>query len=273
MNKIHSSQAIHYHAGKSEILRTGVIAETPVSLSVNGEKWLTFMCTPTELEALAIGFLYNEGVIKSSDDIEVVEVCPTEENVDVWLKFTTKKPEQWQRTTGCTGGVTAVAHEQLHPELNDGIQLTPAIVDRLVSDLLNAQALYRRSGGVHTSILSDGAQVLISAEDVGRHNTLDKIAGACLQKKIEMQCKILVTTGRISSDMIQKAARFGASVVISRTSATSLSVQLAEKWGITLIGYARPKQFILYTHPERMELEGISVRRAPKRLSPKEQKP
>jgi FdhD protein len=107
-------------------------------------------------------------------------------------------------------------------------------------------------GGVHTSILSDGKRVVASAEDVGRHNSLDKIAGRCLLDSINLPCKILITTGRISSEMIQKAARIGASIVISRTSASSLSVDLAEKWGLTLIGYAHIGQFVVYTHSERI---------------------
>jgi FdhD protein len=87
---------------------------------------------------------------------------------------------------------------------------------------------------------------------VGRHNSLDKIAGKCLLENLQPSRKILVTTGRVSSEMIQKAARIGAAIVISRTSASSLSVTLAAKWGITLIGYARRDQFIVYTHPGRI---------------------
>jgi FdhD protein len=251
--------SIRFHAGRLEPLETQVITESPVTLSVNGKKWLTFMCTPTDLEALAVGFLFNEGVIKRSEDLEVVEVCPSEENVDIWLKFTPKVPKHWRRTTGCTGGATSVAYQQLHHDLKDGALLTPPQLDNLLKDLIAAQVLYHQTGGVHTSILSDGAQVLVSAEDVGRHNTLDKIAGLYLLKNIKASRKILVTTGRISSDMIQKAAQIGASVVISRTSATSLSVSLAENWGITLIGYARPGQFTIYAHPERIDLQSKAV--------------
>jgi len=253
-----SLKAVRYHSGEWEVLRNGVIIEAPVTLSVNGQVWLTLMCTPTDLEALSIGFLFNEGVIKNSSEIDLVEVCPTGENVDIWLKKTVEQPRRWRHTTGCTGGATAVNLEQFHPELNkNGALLTPAIVDKLVNNLLEAQVLYRKVGGVHTSILSDGKRTLVSAEDIGRHNSLDKIAGRCLLEQINVSRKILVTTGRISSDMIQKAARIGASIVISRTSASSLSVRLAEEWGITLIGYARRDQFVVYTHPERIEQNNI----------------
>jgi len=259
MSKSQNSQTLRYRAGKWETLGTGVIAETPVTLSINGHVWLTFMCTPTDLEALAVGFIFNEGVINNRDEIELVKVCPSGENVDIWLKSSVEQPQEWRRTSGCTGGATAVPLDKLHPEIKDGLLLTPLRVQSLVKTLGDAQILYREVGGVHTSILTDGEGVIISAEDVGRHNSLDKIAGICLLENIQMARKILVTTGRISSEMIQKAARLGAAVVISRTSASSLSVSLAEKWGITLIGYARHDQFIVYTHPERVKQETMVI--------------
>lgn len=258
-SKTHSSQPLRYRAGKWETLGTGVIAETPVTLSINGHVWLTFMCTPTDLEALAVGFIFNEGVISSKDEIELVKVCPSGENVDIWLKRSVEQPQEWRRTSGCTGGATAVPLDKIHPELKDGLLLTPATVDSLLQSLADAQILYREVGGVHTSILTDGEGLVISAEDVGRHNSLDKIAGRCLLENIQLVRKILVTTGRISSEMIQKAARIGAAVVISRTSASTLSISLAEKWGITLIGYARREQFIVYTHPERVKQQTMMI--------------
>jgi FdhD protein len=102
--------------------------------------------------------------------------------------------------------------------------------------------------------LSDGVEVTASAEDIGRHNTLDKIAGLCLLHDLHPERRILMTTGRISSEMIQKSARIGATIVISRTSPTSMSIQLAEQMGITLIGYARASQFNIYSHPERIHI-------------------
>ncbi len=244
--------SVRYHAGQWETLGSGVIVETPVTLAVNGRVWLTFMCTPIDLEALAVGFIYNEGIIKNKEEIELVKVCPSGDNVDIWLKNAVEQPEHWRRTSGCTGGITAATLDKVHPELKDGLLLTPQMVQGLIKSLTEEQVLYREVGGVHTSILSDGDRVVVSTEDIGRHNSLDKIAGRCLLENIELKRKILVTTGRISSDMIQKAARIGAAVVISRTSASSLSVTLADQWGITLIGYARHDQFVIYTHPERI---------------------
>jgi FdhD protein len=241
-----------YRPGGWDTIDAGVIVESPVSLTVNGQAWLTFMCTPNQLEALAVGFLYNEGLVESLDEIASVYVCERGDNVDVWLNHALEKPEQWRRTSGCTGGMTANDAEKNTPALKNGGTLAPRAVCQLVEQLFDSQELYRKVGGVHTSVLSDGEQARVMAEDIGRHNSLDKIAGLCLLQGIQLRRKILLTTGRISSEMLQKAARIGAAIVISRTSPSSLSIELAERSGITLIGYARRDRFNIYTHPERI---------------------
>lgn len=228
-----------------------VIVEKLVSLTVNGEVWLNFLCTPVDLEFLAVGFLYNESIISSKEDIASVRVCPTQDNVDVWLNKKVAPPKEWQRTSGCAGGVTQ-AEPRAQPHLANGRVLTSAQVFSLVDQLFAAQELYRRSGGVHTSALSDGTRLHVVSEDIGRHNSLDKIAGRCLMQGIHLDHPVLITTGRISSEMLQKSSRLGASVVASRTSPSSMSIRLAEELGITLIGYARRARFNVYTHPERI---------------------
>lgn len=243
-----------FHKWKS--IEAETIVEMPVSLTVNGKVWLTFMCTPVHLEALAVGFLYNEGVIQTMDDVEDVRVCEHGDNVDVWLNRAVEEPESWRRTSGCTGGVTAVdllakPNVSLH---NINLTLQPEEIERFFEMLLEAQVLYRKTGGVHTSILSDGSKTLVSAEDIGRHNTLDKIAGSCLMNGIWPQTRILMTTGRISSEMLQKAANLNVPILISRTSPSSLSIEMAERYGITLIGYARRRRFNVYSNKQRIGL-------------------
>ena len=130
-----------------------------------------------------------------------------------------------------------------------------------MDELLKAQDLYREARGVHCSAVSDGQQIRYRAEDIGRHNTLDKLAGLMLMNSQPIPHKIILTTGRISSEMLQKSSRLGAAVVVSRTSPTALSVEMAEESGITLIGYARRNQFLVYAHPERL-LAAVSIRLA-----------
>lgn len=245
-----------YEFKKWEHHNAETIVETPVSLTVNGEVWLSFMCTPVDLEALAVGFLYNEGVIESMDEVADVHVCEHGDNVDVWLNHTVEQPTSWRRTSGCTGGVTAVdllAKPNVSFSANR-LGVDPEAIGSLVELLFDSQSLYRETGGVHTSILSDGEKVLLSAEDIGRHNTLDKIAGLCLMSNVSSASRILITTGRISSEMLQKAARLQVPILISRTSPSSLSIEMAERYGITLIGYARRQRFNVYSNGQRVGL-------------------
>jgi FdhD protein len=250
-----AKQPIQYHQvspGNWQTIDADVIVETPVSLTVNGEVWLTFMCTPVDLENMAVGFLFNEGVIKSADEVVDARLCASGDNVDVWLNHSVEKPDKWRRTSGCSGGLTSVMSDPPAQLMTNGSILDANQVGELINQLFESQQLYRESGGVHTSALTDGRQTWIVAEDIGRHNTLDKIAGRILREGINLPTRIILTTGRISSEMLQKSARLKASIVISRTSPSSLSIEMAQKWGITLIGYARRSRFNIYTHPERV---------------------
>ena len=244
----------YYESSQQSIRDANIIVETSVSLTVNGKNWLTFMCTPNDLEQLAVGFLFNEGVIEEAKEIESVRVCTHGDNVDVWLSHGVEKPESWLRTSGCTGGVTSIKPESQDNKyaLNNNATLTPKQIHELTAKLFTSQDLYKKSGGVHTSALSDGEKIVARAEDIGRHNTLDKIAGRCLMEGISPSRRVMLTTGRISSEMLQKAARIKAAIIISRTSPSSMSITLAKSWGITLIGYARRSSFRVYSHHERI---------------------
>jgi FdhD protein len=250
-------KAIHYDRyefKKWEPHEAETIVETPVSLTVNGDVWLTFMCTPVNLEAMSLGFLYNEGILESMDEVEDVRVCEHGDNVDVWLNRSVEQPTSWRRTSGCTGGITAVdALARIDVSFSGNeLQIPPEAIGHLVEMLFESQELYRETGGVHTSALSDGKKIVLVAEDIGRHNTLDKIAGLCLMNDVWPEQRILITTGRISSEMLQKAARMQAPILISRTSPSSLSIEMAERYGITLIGYARTHRFNVYSNSQRV---------------------
>lgn len=245
---------VRYEYQKWENHDAETIVETPVSLTVNGQTWITFMCTPIHLEALAVGFLFNEGLVRQWEEVEDVRVCEHGDNVDVWLSHPVEQPLNWRRTSGCTGGVTAV-DLLAKPDVNFSEtqrEVKSETILALVGQLFESQELYRDTGGVHTSALSDGEKVLAAADDIGRHNTLDKIAGICLMNQLWPETRILITTGRISSEMLQKSAAIQAPILISRTSPSSLSIEMAERYGITLIGYARKHRFNIYSHPKRI---------------------
>ena len=250
-------QPVHYDRyefRKWEPFDAETIVESPVSFTVNGQVWLTSMCTPVNLEAMAVGFLFNEGVITSMSEVEDVRICEHGDNVDIWLSHNVEQPQSWRRTSGCTGGVTAVdALARVDVSFDTGSpHILPETVGHLIDMFFEHQELYRETGGVHTSALSDGDKILFVAEDIGRHNTLDKIAGLCLMNDLWPETRILISTGRISSEMLQKAARIQAPILISRTSPSSLSIAMAERYGITLIGYARRDRFNVYSNRQRL---------------------
>lgn len=248
-----------FRQGTPTPLESDVIAETAVALNVNGIPWFSFLCTPRDLPALAVGFLFNEGIVSSRSEVVSVSACDRNENVDVCLDRPVPPPSTWQRTSGCGGGVTTTGTfgaDGPAPAAGDrdesAAPFTPAEIGLLADDLLARQELYGASGGVHMSALSDGERFVASAEDIGRHNTLDKVAGLCLLEGVNGPRRAIVTTGRVSSEMIQKARRIGVRLVVSRTSPTARSVDLAQAWGITLVGYARRDRFLAYSRAERI---------------------
>lgn len=244
---------IRWESGLSKAVDGQVIDEGLVRIHVNGQELATFMCTPRDLDLLALGFLRAEGLIQGRQDVRLVQVCPSQTCVDVWLRdATVTLPSRPILTSGCGGGVTFDDLSQRVPPLTSQRQVEPQQILAGMQQLMAAAALYKETRGVHTSALSDGEHLLAVAEDVGRHNTIDKLWGYCLQNDIDPAGHLLLATGRISSEMLNKAAKMRVPVVATRTSPTSLSVRLAQEWHILLIGYVRGRSFNVYTGAQRL---------------------
>ncbi len=233
----------------------GVIDEGLLSIYVNGESLATMMCSPLQLEALTVGFLYNESVIDSAADIGLLQLNLNKSVADVILtRDEVKLPRRMILTTGCGGGLTGMDLSQSYPALESDYVTTPALIQRLMRQLQGAARLYNAVRGVHTAVLGDEAGLLVNAEDVGRHNAVDKVAGQALLDGIDARDRILLTSGRISSEMLGKARRMLVPVVASRTAPTSITVELAEAWNICVIGYVRQGGMRVYTHGWRLGL-------------------
>jgi FdhD protein len=272
------SDYIEFDGERAAVVTRPVIAETPWALYVEKREWVTFMCSPIGLHQLALGFLLSEGVIGGLEDVWQLKVYLDEDRVymyfpdaglngelalptceeasgsiDVRLRRPPPdRPERRILTSGCGGGVTFDDLAGDRPPLQSDRHVTAAQVSNLMRQLNESATLYRTSRGVHTSALSDGERLLVQAEDVGRHNTLDKIRGACMLDGIATRDHILLSSGRISSEMIVKARKMDAPIVISRTSPTAMSIRLAREWNMTLIGYVRGRQMRVYTGAERV---------------------
>ena len=233
-------------------VKAEVIKEALVTLYMNGEELATVMVTPTDLECFAIGFLKNERLIDAIEDIDHIHSGQKEWCVDVWLCHSIKKPERLIITSGCGGGVTFEDPSFGVEPLKEETYIDPVKLFELFRMLHFPGSLYSRSRGVHAAGISDGVGLLAIAEDVGRHNTVDKIVGACMQKGIDPRGCLLLATGRVSSEMVHKGALMGCPIIASRNSPTSMSIAMARAWNITLIGYVRQRTMRVYSHPERL---------------------
>lgn len=247
-----------WNQGQVEAVEGGVIEEILLGLYVNGQELATVMCSPVDQEALALGFLYNEGVIQSLDDVRLVHANVTRTTIDVFLKVPHfNSPRRMLLTSGCGRGVSLRDLTQTYAPLESDLVITPQIIFDRMRDLNGSARLYQQVRGVHTSILGTAEKLLIVAEDIGRHNTIDKLAGKALQAGIDPRGGILVTSGRISSEMLGKARQMGVPVVASRTAPTSISVAMAQAWKICVIGYVRQGGMRIYTHPFRLGLPDL----------------
>lgn len=236
-----------------------VIQEIYMCMSVNGHELATIACSPIQQEALALGFLANEGLIASLDDVKSIHLSKGSSCVDVWLAHDNfKQPDKRIITSGCGGGLTFDDLSGKAEPLTSNVSTTPELAWARMDDLNQSGTLYSQARGVHTAGISDGEKLLLVAEDVGRHNTLDKLRGMALQAGLDLRDNMLFSTGRVSSEMINKARSMQLPIVCSRTSPTSMSVALAEAWGITLVGYLRRNSMNVYTHPQRLGLEPVA---------------
>jgi FdhD protein len=250
---VQPAQYITVGVGEPQDVDGWVVEEAQVCISVNGEELATFMASPRDLEPMAVGFLANEGIIQSAAEIRHLRLAKSGTCVDVWLHdMNFEKPRKFIITAGCGGGVTFDDLSGQHEPLVSELTATPEQLANLMREMHLGAELYQQARGIHTAVLATPDKVLLQMEDIGRHNCLDKLRGAALLGGLATDGKILLSSGRISSEMINKARRLGTPIVCSRTSPTSLSVALADAWHITLVAYLRQDRMRIYTHPERI---------------------
>jgi FdhD protein len=254
-----SRRYVRYVGGRPETIDADVIGEIRFSIFVEDRELVTLMCSAWQLKPLVIGFLYLEGLIESVDDVQMLRVCAEDRLADVRLAngFPDVPPRKIL-TSGCTGGVSFGKYldqiEQFRVAADD-VRVAPGRMYELLRALYDHSNLYRQSGGVHTSILveRDGVAPRLVAEDIGRHNTLDKLQGMALLDGIPTRGGVILASGRISSEMLFKAAIMGVPIVGSRTSPTNLALAVAERLNITVCGYIRQGSMNVYTHPGRIQ--------------------
>jgi FdhD protein len=206
-----TADTLTYHAGQWEASHSAIITEQPVTFTINNEIWLTFICTSKDLEAL-VEFLCNENSIQTLTDIASLRVYLKVDDTDIWINRKLKRTEQWISSSGCSGSEVSFKDygytSKMIKPINSSL-LLPQTIKYLITQLMKSQDLFFKSGDMQPSVLWDGDEIIITAEEIGRHKTVDKKAGKLLLEQIEPEGRILLTTGRVSSEMIQKVGRMG----------------------------------------------------------------
>ena len=237
--------------GSFEDMEDLVALEKKVRISVNGKEIVGLYCTPHMVKELVVGLLMTEGIIRGNWCADRMSILFGDEIlVDVPAEGEVVA-EGKTITSGCAGGVTFAK------KVDAEMITDPFTIDRnslryIFSDFQLRSELYRLTGCIHSAALSDGKVILCFAEDIGRHNAVDKVIGYALLENIPFSGKILLASGRISSEISSKCSRWGIPVLATRTAPTNLAVEIAEKRGVTVVGFVRGNRFNVYTHPERI---------------------
>jgi FdhD protein len=235
-----------------------VIEEKPVTLTINGRELLTLLCAGHHLEELAAGFCYAEGFLRNRDDLAGIEVDTVEGTIHVkTLNKGSVADRLWEKRTVTSGcGKGSIFYYSLDAILSrpvvSRIRLTPDQILARVEDLHRQSDTYRRTHGVHNTALAEPDRILLFRSDIGRHNAVDMIVGHGFLRGVSFDDKLLLTTGRLTSEILIKCAKFGIPALVSRNTATTLAIELAKSLNITLIGYVRGGKFTVYSGNERL---------------------
>lgn len=245
--------------GKSQSEDT-VVREFPLTIILNNQELVTLLCSPNNLDYLAVGFLASEGLLKSKDEIKKITVNDQIGAVRVEIKKDFVSELSFKRliTSGCGRGTSlySVADTQEPPKVESQIGISALKVFTIAKEFQQRSQIFRTTGGVHSAALCDTEGILVFSEDIGRHNAIDKIFGECILRSIPTDDHIIITSGRISSEILLKIAKRNVPILISKAAPTNLGISLANDLGITLIGFVRGRRMNVYTNEWRVVTDG-----------------
>ena len=234
-----------------------VIEERPLTLFLNGQEIVTNMTICDYPEYLAVGYLLNQHMLREDDVVTDIEYDEDLEIVVVRTERQTNFEEKLKkktRTSGCAQGTVFGDLMEKFDEidLSDDSVLNTSWIYELSKKINQTPSLYLKAGAIHGCVLCEGNEPLVYMEDVGRHNAVDKIAGYMFLNKISPNNKIFYTTGRLTSEMVIKTVKMGIPILISRSGFTAWGVELARQVGLTLVGRAKGKRFVVLSGEDRL---------------------
>jgi len=242
--------------GRSNIEEV-VAKEFPVTIILNDRELVTMLCSPADLKYLAVGFLSSEGFLKSKDEIKKI-IVDDERGV---VRLETVEDKGFAQdllfkriiSSGCGRGASFYrAADAASQKIESQTKMSADEIFALAHEFQHSSQIYLATHGVHSAGLCDTNHILVFSEDIGRHNAIDKIFGKCLLEDIPTDGRAVITSGRITSEILHKVAKKGIPIIISISAPTNLGVRIADNLGITLIGSVRGKKMNVYTNDWRV---------------------
>lgn len=261
-NEIEKFPILKFTEEGSSSIEDEVVRESPLTIILNNQELATLLCSPTNLRYLAIGFLFSEGLLNSKEEIKKIIVDDRRGVVRV----ETAGGEELARealfkrfiTAGCGRGASfySATDVQGQVKVESRVEISTLEVLTLVNEFQQRSRIYRATGGVHSAALCDVKNILMFSEDIGRHNAIDKIFGECILNDIATEDHIIITSGRVSSEILLKVARRNVPIIISKSAPTNLGLRLAADLGVTVVGFVRGRRMNVYTHAGRIATDG-----------------
>jgi FdhD protein len=261
-NEIEKFPILKFTEGGSSSIEDEVVRESPLTIILNNQELATLLCSPTNLRYLAIGFLFSEGLLNSKEEIKKIIVNDRRGVVRV----ETAGGEELARealfkrfiTAGCGRGASfySATDVQGQVKVESRVEISTLEVLTLVNEFQQRSRIYQATGGVHSAALCDVKNILMFSEDIGRHNAIDKIFGECILNDIATEDHIIITSGRVSSEILLKVARRNVPIIISKSAPTNLGLRLAADLGVTVVGFVRGRRMNVYTHAGRIATDG-----------------
>ena len=260
MEAIYPYTIIKVKGGKKIPFEDTIIREVKLDIVINGERIASLMATPVDQEALAVGYLISENILDSVEDIKMISLEDDGMTVSLTAKINDDAVERLNTEgvviSGCGRSKTA----NINPETIDALvnqsdyHLSSSLISEEMNGFFQYCKLYKQTGSVHTAKLYiEGGEYFI-AEDIAQHSTVDKVIGKAKLAGVDTTNSALMVSGRLSSEMVAKAVMHQIPILISRTASTCLGVQIAEKFGLTLVGFARENRMNIYTHDRRINV-------------------
>jgi FdhD protein len=242
---------IRFNGDNVENILHEVIEEIPYALFVNGRHMTTAMMSPNGIEDFVTGFLFTEQVIKKADEIESIKVDENRISVITTNLFKVIGPKK-TILSGCGGSASYIDPEKL-PIIHSDFSISTAFITDMIKPTLNTE-LHKITGGIHVVALVGAHNIITIAEDIGRHNALDRVIGHALRNGIDLSQTFIIVSGRISSEMARKCLTANIPIIVSRGATTTLAIEIAEKNGLTIVGFVRGVKMNVYTHPDRIKV-------------------